>query len=150
MRSHRCCHAFIPLLTPCVPRIARRHAALRIAAARPFRFRMMLSLTRPRHARIMLSPPPNQHWRRGEGRGECLLGGADRMMCVGLKKSGRVFFPRPLASVLSRIDALVVVAHEALLTNDVAIRSAWMDVRCLVARLKITSHAEAAFPAFDI
>ena len=31
------------------------------------------------------------HGRRGAGRGECLLGGAEMMMCVGLKKSGRGF-----------------------------------------------------------
>ena len=90
------------------------------------------------------------HGRRGAGRGERLLGGADRMICVGLKKAGVVFVPRPLASVLSSVDALIVIAHVSLLTDNIAIRSAWTNVRCLVARLKITSHAEAAFPAFDI
>ena len=41
---------------PCVPRIARRHAALRIDSARSFRFRMMLSLTHFRHACDTISP----------------------------------------------------------------------------------------------
>ena len=44
------------LLTPCVPRIARRRAASRIAAARPFRFLMIPSLACSRHTHRFISP----------------------------------------------------------------------------------------------
>lgn len=78
--------------------------------------------------------PASLHGRRGAGRGECLLGGADRMMCVGLKKAGGDFVPRPLASALSSVDALIVIAHVSLLTDNIAIRSAWTDVRIPIVR----------------
>lgn len=75
------------LLAPCVPRIARRHAAHRIADARPFRFLMVLShdaLTHPfsscPHFNIASS---NRHGRRGEGRDEdgCLAGSCYMISC---------------------------------------------------------------------
>ena len=66
VRSHRCCHAFIPLLTQCVPRIARRRAAL------SYRRRSFVPF--PHGALARLSPscppvniaPPNRHGRRGD------------------------------------------------------------------------------------
>ena len=78
-----------------------------------------------------------------------MLGVANRMMCVGLKKAGGVFVSRPLALALLHVYALVVIAHVSLLTDNIAIRSAWTDVGCLIVRPKITSHAEAASTAFD-
>lgn len=110
----------------------------------------MLPPARSHHARIIAIAPPNRHGRRGAGRGECLLGVANVAACVGMKKRAGFLFPRPLAPVLSLVDALVVVVHEALLANDVAIRSAWMDVRCFVARPEIMSHTEADFSALNI
>lgn len=66
----------------------------------------VLSWCRRSPALVMLAihhRPVHRHERRGAGRGGCLLGVADRMMCVGLKKAGGVFVPRPLASALSAV-----------------------------------------------
>ena len=51
----------------------------------------------------VLYRPAHRHEGRGAGRGECLLGVAEMMMCVGLKKAGGDFVPRPLASALSAV-----------------------------------------------
>ena len=81
LRSRRVRHAFVPLLAPCVPRIARRRIAPRIAA--PPRSRTVSPLARSHHARIIAIAPPNRHERRGAGRGGCLLGVANVMARVG-------------------------------------------------------------------
>lgn len=79
----------------------------------------------------------------------CLLGVAS---CVVMKKAGGVFvFPvRLLLCLYDVVFALVVVVHEALLIDDVAIRSAQADVRVCVAWLELLAHAEAVRPAFHI
>ena len=82
----------------------------------------------------------------------CLLGVASGMACVDLKKRAGVFvFPVRLSVLLSYvIHALVVVVQIALLADDIAVRSAWTDVRIRVAWLEMLAHAETVCPAFDI
>lgn len=72
---------------PCVPRIARRLAAFRIAAALPFPHDIVARLfpSCP-HSSIA---PSNRHEGRGAGRGGCLFGDDVRRM----KKAGGCSFP---------------------------------------------------------
>ena len=68
------------------------------------------------------------------------------------KKAGGAFVlpVRLLLCLYDVVFALVVVVHEALLIDDVAIRSAQADVRVCVAWLELLAHAEAVRPAFHI
>ena len=82
----------------------------------------------------------------------CLLGVASRRRASDEKKAGGdVCFPVRLFCLLSDvIYALVVVVQIALLTDDIAVRSARADMRVCVAWLELLAHTEAVRPAFDI
>lgn len=83
---------------PCVPRIARRLAAFRIAAALPFPHG---AVARPfsscPHSSIA---PSNRHEGRGAERGGCLFGGDVRRM---KKKRAGVRFPSACFGPIARI-----------------------------------------------
>ena len=84
------------LLSPCVPLIARRRAALRIAATRPLRFLMVLSFARSHHACDTLSPRPSTR-ETGSGTGRGLARCCEISDVRRFEKSGRgCLFPRPL------------------------------------------------------
>ena len=82
----------------------------------------------------------------------CLLGVAAWRRASDEKKRAGVFvFPvRLLLCLYDVVFALVVVVHEALLIDDVAILSAWMDMRARVAWLELLAHAGTVCSAFDI
>lgn len=67
------------------------------------------------------------------------------------KKRAGCLFPVRLSVLLSNvIYALAVVVQIALLADDIAVHSAWTDMRIRVAWLEQLAHAEAVRPAFDI
>ena len=67
------------------------------------------------------------------------------------KRAGVFVFPvRLFLCLYDVVFALVVVVHEALLIDDVAILSAWMDMRARVAWLELLAHAGTVCSAFDI
>lgn len=93
MRSRRGYHVFVPLLALCVPLIARCRAALsyRRRSLVPFPH---CAFVRPFPSCLRYSIAPPIDTKNGEpGGASALLGGADRMMCVGLKKAGGCSFP---------------------------------------------------------
>lgn len=82
----------------------------------------------------------------------CLLGVASCVVRRMKKKAGGdVCFPVRLSVLLSDvIDALVVVVQITLLADDIAVRSAWADMRVCVAWLELLAHAGTVRPAFYI